>query len=196
MVDVLIQREIANQQIETIKKQRSAQEERIAMEQSKGTADMQTELAKSQVNVDIYTNQANARKAQADGEATFIRQTGTAKGAEVEAVGLARAKAYEAQVKALGQTPTALVNAINALSEKQMKIVPDIFVAGGGGSMDGLAATLMGWLQGSLNGGSATLTPPATAKPSTKPTADSMNPVFVATPTAVPEVKKPTEEKK
>ncbi len=196
LVDVLTQREIANQQIETIKKQRSAQEERIAMEQSKGTADMQTELAKSQVNVDIYTNQANARKAQADGEATFIRQTGTAKGAEVEAVGLARAKAYEAQVKALGQTPTALVNAINALSEKQMKIVPDIFVAGGGGSMDGLAATLMGWLQGSLNGGSATLTPPATAKPSTKPTADSMNPVFVATPTAVPEVKKPTEEKK
>ncbi len=73
LVEVLTEREIANQQIETIKKQRSAQEERIAMEQSKGTADMQSDLAKSQVNVSIFTNQANARKAQADGEAAYIR---------------------------------------------------------------------------------------------------------------------------
>jgi hypothetical protein len=67
-----------------------------------------------------------------------------AKGAEVEAVGLARAKAYREQVQALGQGPTALVNAINALAEKNVKIMPDILVAGGGGgSVDGLAGTLM-----------------------------------------------------
>src|SRR5215469_3615179 len=37
LVKVLTQREIANQEIETYKKQRSAQEERIAMENAKGT---------------------------------------------------------------------------------------------------------------------------------------------------------------
>jgi len=117
------------------------------MEQSKGTADMQAELAQARVGVDIQTNRAQARKAEADGEATYIRETGMAKGAEVEAVGLARAKAYREQVQALGQTPTAVVNAINALAEKNVKIVPDILVAGGGGSVEGLAATLMSYLK-------------------------------------------------
>jgi len=147
LVMVLTQREIANQEVLTFQKQREAQEQRIAMEQSKGTADMQSELAKSRVGVEIQTNRATARKAEADGEATYIRETGMAKGAEVEAVGLARAKAYREQVQALGQVPTTIVNAITALAEKNAKIVPDILVAGtGGGSLDGLAATLMSHL--------------------------------------------------
>src|SRR5882672_5009099 len=82
LVKVLTQREIANQEIETFKKQRSAQEERIAMEQAKGTADMQADLARSKVGVDIKKNNADARVAEATGEAEYIRQTGTAKGAE------------------------------------------------------------------------------------------------------------------
>ncbi len=148
LVVVLTQREIANQEVQTFQKQRDAQDQRIEMEQSKGTADMQAELARARVGVDIQTNRAQARKAEADGEATYIRETGIAKGAEVEAVGLARAKAYREQVLALGQTPTAVVNAINALAEKNVKIVPDILVAGGGGSLDGLAGTLMSYLRG------------------------------------------------
>jgi len=165
LVDVLTQREIANQQIETLKKQRASQEERISMEQAKGTADMQSQLAKSRVNVDIFTNQANARKAEADGEATYIRETGKAKGAEVEAVGLARAKAYEGQVKALGQTPTAFVNAVNALAEKGIKFVPETLVAGGGGALDGLAATMMGWLQRGTGGSAVPAEPPMPEAP-------------------------------
>ncbi len=90
LVEVLTEREIATQEIETFQRQRDAQEQRIAMEQSKGTADMQSELAQSKVGVDIQTNRAEARKAEAEGEATYIRETGIAKGAEVEAVGLAR----------------------------------------------------------------------------------------------------------
>jgi hypothetical protein len=147
LVLVLTQREIANQEILTFQKQRDAQDQRIAMEQAKGTADMQSELAKSRVGVEIQTNRATARKAEADGEATYIRQTGMAKGAEVEAVGLARAKAYREQVQALGQMPTMIVNAVTALAERNAKIVPDILVAGtGGGSLDGLASALMGYL--------------------------------------------------
>jgi hypothetical protein len=156
LVKVLTQREIANQEIETYRKQRASQEERIAMENSKGTADMQADLAKSKVGVDIKTNDANARTEEARGEAEFIRQTGTARGAEVEAIGLARARGYEAQVRALGSNATALVNVITALADGSMKFVPDILVASGsngGGALEGLAATAMRYLGG--NGGKA-----------------------------------------
>jgi uncharacterized membrane protein YqiK len=158
LVKVLTEREIANQEIETYKKQRSAQEERIAMENSKGTAEMQADLAKSKVGVDIKTNNANARTEEARGEAEFIRQTGTARGAEVEAVGLARARGYEAQVRALGSNATALVNVIAALSEGTSKFVPDILVtsgSNGGGALDGLAATAMRYLGGNGGDGAA-----------------------------------------
>jgi hypothetical protein len=152
LVKVLTQREIANQEIETFKKQRSAQEERIAMEHSKGTAEMQAELAQSKVGVDIKSNNATARAREGSGEAEYIRLTGTARGAEVEAVGLARAKGYQAQVSALGSTATALVNVIESLSEGNAKFVPDILVTGGGNgggsAFDGLAATAMRFLGG------------------------------------------------
>jgi hypothetical protein len=60
-------------------------------------------------------------------------------------VGLARAEAYRAQVAALGAVPTALVNAVTALSDKNLRFVPEILVAGGNGTgaIDGLAAALM-----------------------------------------------------
>ena len=112
------------------------------MENAKGTAEMQADLAKSKVGVDIRTNDANARTAEARGEAEFILQTGTARGAVVEAVGLARARGYEAQVRALGSNATTLVNVITALVDGSSKFVPDILVtsgANGGGALDGLA---------------------------------------------------------
>ena len=151
LVRVLTEREIANQEIETFRRQREAQDQRIDMEQAKGTADMQADLAKSKVGVSIKTNNSSARKAEADGESTYIRETGAARGAEVEAVGLARARGYEAQVRALGQGPTAVVNIANVLAEGGARFVPDVLVTGGGagGSVDGLAATLMKYLSGS-----------------------------------------------
>ncbi len=176
LVQVLTQREIANQEIATYKMQRDAQEQRIATEQSRGTADMQSKLAQAQVNVAIESNNANAIKAKAGGEAAYIketglarvdidaamiretgmarahteaaivRETGLAQGEQVEAVGMARAKSFSAQVDALGQAPTALINISAALAEHGVKIMPDILVTGGGGSLDGLAAAMMKWL--------------------------------------------------
>ena len=105
LVQVLTQREIANQEKATYRMQQEAQQLRIDMEKAKGTADMQAQLAQAQVGVEIAARTADARKKQADGEATYIAETGRAKSAEVEAVGLARAKGFEAQVHALGSRP-------------------------------------------------------------------------------------------
>jgi len=162
MVVVLTQREIARQEVETYKKQQEAQTQRIETEQAKGTADMQAELARAQVGVGIKTNDANARKAEADGEATYIRETGKARGAEVEAVGMARAKAYQEQVKALGNVPTAVVNAVDALSRSGQKFVPEILVAGGSSVLEALAAQIMGVL-GSTGNATSGETPAVTA---------------------------------
>ena len=152
LVNVLTEREIANQEIETYRKQREAEDERIAMEQAKGTADMQAELARSKVGVNIKENNAGARIAEARGESEYIRQTGAARGAEVEAVGLARAKGYEAQAQALGTGPTALVNVVSALAEKGAKFVPDVLVSGGNtAALDGLAAAAMRVLSRNLS---------------------------------------------
>ncbi len=158
LVQVLTQREIANQQIRTFQMQKSAQEERIAMEKAKGTAEAQAQLARSEVGVAVKGNDASARKAEAEGEARYIAATGSAKAAEVEAVGLANAKAaeaiglanaraYEEQVKALGASATSLLNVVGVLSKSQVPFMPNILVTGSnghGGAIDGLAATLMG----------------------------------------------------
>jgi len=146
LVEVLTQREIANQEVATYKMQKAAQDQRTETEKAKGTADMQADLAKSQVGVDIQTNRTAARKIEAEGEATFIERTGTAQGAQVRSIGLARAEAYERQVAALGQGATAVVNAVEALSKSGVPFVPNTLVMGGGdpgAALQGLLAILM-----------------------------------------------------
>lgn len=145
LVEVLTQREIANQEVETYKMQKSAQDQRTETEKAKGTADMQAELAKAQVGVDIQNNRTAARKMEAMGEAAYIEQTGTAQGAQVRSIGLARAEAYAQQVAALGANATALVNAIEALSKSVVPFMPNTLVMGGegGGPLTGLMALLM-----------------------------------------------------
>jgi hypothetical protein len=144
LVEVLTQREIATQEVETYKRQRLAQEERIAVEQSKGRAEMQARLAQSKVGVEIKSNEADARKLEADGEALYVEKTGAAKSAEVRAVGLARAEGFQAQVAALGPQATALLNIANSLAEGHIKLVPDVLVTGNNtGLLDGLVASLM-----------------------------------------------------
>lgn len=149
LVTVLTEREIAFQQIETYKRQKDAQDQRISMEHAKGTADMQAALSKSKVEVDIKTNSSNARKAEAEGESTYIRQTGAAKGAEVEAIGLAKAKGFKAQVEAIGMKSTTFVNIAASLAESKTRFVPDILISGGNngsGVLEGLGARLMAML--------------------------------------------------
>lgn len=73
LVLVLTQREIANQEKATYQMQQEAQRLRIDLEKTKGTADMQAQLAQAQVGVEIATQAAAARKRQADGEPRFPR---------------------------------------------------------------------------------------------------------------------------
>jgi len=96
LVEVLTTREIANQQKATLEEQRNAETARIEMDKARGTADMQGQLASSQVNIAINGNRADAREEEARGEAAYVELTGRAEATKVEAIGLANAKATEA----------------------------------------------------------------------------------------------------
>src|SRR5581483_6686120 len=166
LVTVLTRREIANQERATFEEQQRAQTARIEMEKAKGTADMQGQLASAQVGVEINRNRAQAREAEAQGEAAYVELTGKAEATKTEAIGLAEAKAVEAlgiaratgfeqQRQALGPTATAVVAVANAVSEGHIDVMPDVLVTGGGGSFEGLAATLMRAVANGQGGGAA-----------------------------------------
>ncbi|MEY4723761.1 MAG: hypothetical protein RLZZ324_1274 [Candidatus Parcubacteria bacterium] len=143
LVKVLTEREIASQEIQTYTQQQKAEDARIAMEKTRGMANQQAALAGSEVGITIVENKAKARKAEADGESYYLETVGAAKGADVRAIGLAKAEGYRAQVDALGQNATAIVNALEHVADSKMRLVPDVMVVGGGGGVEGLAATLM-----------------------------------------------------
>ncbi|MDQ1385106.1 MAG: hypothetical protein QOG65_2485, partial [Actinomycetota bacterium] len=152
-----------NQEKETYAEEERAEIARVEREKAKGTADMQAQLAQSAVGIDIKNNEAQAREAQARGEAAFVRLTGEAEASKTQAIGLAEAKAtealglaraagFQAQTEALGQTATALVAVANAVAEGHITVVPEVLVNGGGGAIEGLAATLMRTLGTGSNG--------------------------------------------
>ena len=148
LVGVLTKREIANQEIETFKMQQKAQEQRVATEATTGKADMQRDLAKSSIGIEINKNNADARVEQARGESEFIKQTGTAEADVIRAQGVAKAEGFKAQNEAIGSASTALVNVATVLADKGAQFVPQILVLGGAGAVDGLAATLTRVLAG------------------------------------------------
>ena len=190
LVVVLTQREIAKQEKATFHEQREAQNARIEVEKARGTADMQGQLATSQVSIEINSNAAEARAAQARGEAAYIETTaraeatrieaigraeatkvevvGLAEATATEAVGVAEARAYQAQADAIGPQATALVAAVNAVAEGRVNVVPEVLVTGGGSSIEGLAASLIGRFAPrppSRNGGNGDAFPPPPPAP-------------------------------
>jgi uncharacterized membrane protein YqiK len=164
LVTVLTQREIANQEKATFEEQQRAETSRVEMEKAKGTANMQAQLASAQVGVQIKSNEAQARVAEAKGEAAYVQLTGEAEAARRQAIGLAEAKAtealglaratgFEAQKDALGGPATAVVAVANAVADGHITVVPEVLVTGGGGSFEGLAATLMRTFAGNSSNG-------------------------------------------
>ncbi len=153
LVDVLTSREIANQQKETYRAEEQAQGQRLELEQAKGKADMQADLAKSSVGIDIAKNKAQGVQAEADGESYRLDKVGRASAAKTEAEGLAIAKGLEAQQQAIGKDQAALVNAVRALSDGSQRFMPEnlsLTVGGEGGlgaNLNALVPLIMSRLQ-------------------------------------------------
>ena len=167
LVEVLTTREIANQQQETYKAEEKAQGQRLELEQARGRADMQSDLARSSVGIDIARNKAQGVQAEADGEFDRLEKVGRASAVKTEADGLAIAKGLEAQQQAVGKDQTAIINAVRALADGAQRFVPEnlaLTLGGEGGlaaALNALVPQIMGRLQREAAHGGETTTLPA-----------------------------------
>ena len=167
LVEVLTAREIANQQQQTFQAEKAAQEKRLDLEAARGKADMQSDLAKSAVGIDIARNRATGVQAEADGESYRLEKVGRAGAVKTEAEGLAVAKGLEAQQMAVGKDQTALINVIRELAGGAQRFMPENLAlnlgeGGLGASLNALVPLAMRRLQGGTPEASAPISPRST----------------------------------
>jgi Uncharacterized protein conserved in bacteria len=142
-------RQIAEEKKVTYQKQQAAAESEKSLREAQAVAEQQTVLTQSKIQIDVETNKgaALARKAEqeagqiialAKANAQRVTMEGEAEGSKESSVGLARATAIEAQVKAYGGAEYRLVQDIveklsDAIKSSSVDIVPSTIVNMGGG---------------------------------------------------------------
>lgn len=128
---------LAEQRQNMYNAQREAEEKRIQLEKTKSHADNQKDLVAATVGVEIASKRAEQRKAEGEGEAHYIQQTGRAEAEKVRLMGEAQGVAYREQVNALGAQGVALVETLKVIGEKGVRITPDVMATGGGSGEGG-----------------------------------------------------------
>lgn len=128
---------LAEQRQNMYNAQREAEEKRIQLEKTRAHADNQKDLMAATVGVEIAGKRAEQRKAEGEGEAHYILQTGKAEAEKVRLMGEAQGVAYHEQVNALGAQGVALVETLKVIGEKGVRITPDVMATGGGGGEGG-----------------------------------------------------------
>ena len=134
---------LAEQRQNMYNAQREAEDKRIQLEKTKAHADNQKDLMAATVGVEIAGKRSEQRKAEADGEAHYILQTGRAEAEKVRLMGEAQGVAYREQVNALGAQGVAVVETLKVIGEKGVRITPDILASGGGSGDGGGIGTLL-----------------------------------------------------
>jgi len=134
---------LAEQRQNMYNAQREAEEKRIQLEKTKSQADNQKDLMAATVGVEIAGKRAEQRKAEGEGEAHYILQTGRAEAEKVRLMGEAQGVAYHEQVNALGAQGVALVETLKVIGEKGVRITPDVMASGGGEGSGGIGTLLL-----------------------------------------------------
>lgn len=134
---------LAEQRQNMYNAQREAEEKRIQLEKTKSQADNQKDLMAATVGVEIASKRAEQRKAEGEGEAHYIQQTGRAEAEKVRLMGEAQGVAYREQVNALGPQGVALVETLKVIGEKGVRITPDVMANGSGAEGGGGIGTLL-----------------------------------------------------
>jgi uncharacterized membrane protein YqiK len=146
----LRERQIAEEKKVTYQKQQSAAESEKSLREAQATAEQQSFLTKSKIEIEIAGNTGAALASKAEQEANQIislakansekiRLEGEAQASMESSVGLAKAKAIDAQVKAYGGAEYRVVQEIadkltDAIKNSKVDIVPKTVVNMGGGT--------------------------------------------------------------
>ncbi len=139
-------RKIAEEQRKTFEVQEAAQIQRQQLVRQTSLADIQQKVVGAEQGVSISALEADAfiKKAQGEAEATRLKAVGESEA--IRSIGQAKAEAYRAGVEALGGQAYTVMQLMQTVGEKGVRIVPDVSVTGagaGGGLVDALIGGML-----------------------------------------------------
>jgi uncharacterized membrane protein YqiK len=145
LMETQTDRKIAEEQRKTYEMQEAAQKQRQQLVRQTSLADIQHQVVGAEQGVNIAELRANANVKQAagDSEATRLRAPGEAEA--IRATGQAKAEAYRAGVESLGTQGYTVMQLMQIVGERNVRIVPDVAVSGANGST-GLVDGLLGMM--------------------------------------------------
>ena len=139
-------RKIADEQCKTYEVQRAAQEQRQQLVRQTSLADIQQQVVGAEQGVNIAELHANANVKQATGDAESTRLRALGEAQAIRATGQAKAEAYRAGVESLGAQGYTVMQLMQIVGERNVRIVPDVAVTGSGanpGLVEGLLGTML-----------------------------------------------------
>ncbi len=157
----LRERQIAEEKKVTYQKQQSAAESEKSLREAQAVAEQQSFLTKSKIQIDIERNsgaalaskaeqEANQIVALAKANASRIALEGEAEASKESNIGLAKARAIDAQVKAYGGAEFRIIQEVtdklsDAIKSAKVDIVPKTVVNMGGNDKDneGSSSTIL-----------------------------------------------------
>jgi uncharacterized membrane protein YqiK len=136
-------RKIAEEEKKTYEIQEAAQQQRQELVRATALADIQQQMVGADQGVRIAELHAQAaiKKASGEAESTKLRASGEAEA--IRATGNAKAEAYRAGVESLGTDSFTLMQLMQTIGERGVRIVPDVSVNGTQGS-SGLLESMIG----------------------------------------------------
>ncbi len=139
-------RKIAQEQQKTYEMQEAAEKQRQQLVRQTSLADIQHEVVGAEQGVQIAELHARSavRKSQGEAESITLRASGEADA--IRATGTAKADAYHAGVQSLGEQNYALLQLMQIIGERNVRVVPDVAVTssqGGNGLLDALMAMMV-----------------------------------------------------
>lgn len=145
-------RKLAEEQRKTYEMQEAAQKQRQQLVRQTSLADIQHQVVGAEQGVNIAELQANAQVKQATGEAEAVRLRAHGEAEAIRATGQAKAEAYRAGVESLGAQPYTMMQLMQIVGERNVRIVPDVNVSGASAS-PGLVDGLLGLMVRSQSNG-------------------------------------------
>ncbi len=139
-------RKIAEEQRKTYEVQEAAQIQRQQLVRQTSLADIQHQVVAAEQGVNIAELTANANVKQSTGEAESTRLRAIGEAEAIRATGRAKAEAYRVGVEALGAQGYTVMQLMQIVGERNVRIVPDVAVSGASsnpGMVDGLLGLML-----------------------------------------------------
>jgi uncharacterized membrane protein YqiK len=146
LMETQTERKIAEERRKTYEVQEAAQKQRQQLVRQTSLADIQQQVVGAEQGVQIAELQANAHIKQATGAAEATRLQAIGEAEAIRATGQAKSEAYRVGVEALGAQGYTLMQLMQIVGERNVRIVPDVSVSGATanpGMIDGMLGLML-----------------------------------------------------